>query len=315
MKKNIFPTLVLSLILTFTTVQPAAAFPSGFQLPFEGNVRITSGPTSNESPYHKNRSSEAMDFQNLDGKPMKLYATGSGRAYYLPGYNGGFGNVLMIDHRNGSWSFYSHLGEAYVGYGDKLGETVVQGQLVGLSGNSGNGAGNHLHFEMLEGVKFLKNGKPNIYSGQSVKIVDNPAISYTPTPTCCNRGTATGPGLYTAAPKVEGTLVTVYSYYGWQSTKINIVSGQRVRIIYYSGRWRGLPAACNTWTSTKGMDNEIFFPEFGITARFGSLIGKIGESPILPIGSYYDFVSGHSGILYLQMFDTDAIVVQVIVGP
>ena len=55
-----------------------------------------------------------------------------------------------MDHGNGVTSLYGHLSERNVKAGDK----VKAGSRVGLSGNTGNSTGAHLHLEIRE------NGKP-----------------------------------------------------------------------------------------------------------------------------------------------------------
>ena len=60
------------------------------------------------------------------------------------GWNGGYGICVYIDHGNGIVARYGHLSEADV----TVGQTVSQGDFIGLSGNTGNSTGPHLHFEM-----------------------------------------------------------------------------------------------------------------------------------------------------------------------
>ena len=60
------------------------------------------------------------------------------------GYNGGFGNVVLIKHSEEISTLYSHFDELKV----QTGDTVEQGQVIGLCGNTGFSAGAHLHFEV-----------------------------------------------------------------------------------------------------------------------------------------------------------------------
>lgn len=55
----------------------------------------------------------------------------------------GYGNMVMIDHGNGWQTLYGHLSQVKVG----CGQSVAQGQRIGLAGSSGNSSGAHLHFE------------------------------------------------------------------------------------------------------------------------------------------------------------------------
>ncbi len=60
------------------------------------------------------------------------------------GWNGGYGNMVMIDHGNGFVSLYAHMHSIYV----RQGENVAQGEQVGTVGNTGRSTGSHLHFEV-----------------------------------------------------------------------------------------------------------------------------------------------------------------------
>jgi len=63
------------------------------------------------------------------------------RAY---GYNGGYGQYVVIQHPNGTQTLYAHLSKNYVSAGSR----VVQGQVIGAVGNTGRSTGSHLHFEV-----------------------------------------------------------------------------------------------------------------------------------------------------------------------
>lgn len=59
---------------------------------------------------------------------------------------GGYGNYVMIDHGNGMVTLYGHMYENSITV--KAGDTVKQGQVIGLMGSSGQSNGSHLHFEV-----------------------------------------------------------------------------------------------------------------------------------------------------------------------
>lgn len=63
------------------------------------------------------------------------------------GYEGnGFGNFIIILHERNKATVYAHLSERYV----LVNQKVRQGDVIGLSGNSGYSTGPHLHFEARE---------------------------------------------------------------------------------------------------------------------------------------------------------------------
>jgi murein DD-endopeptidase MepM/ murein hydrolase activator NlpD len=59
----------------------------------------------------------------------------------------GFGNVVWVDHGGSILSVYAHLSAIRV----RQGERVGRGDLVGLSGQSGDATAPHLHFEVWRG--------------------------------------------------------------------------------------------------------------------------------------------------------------------
>ena len=52
--------------------------------------------------------------------------------------------MIMIDHGNGFQTLYAHLSSLSV----RCGQSVYQGNTIGLAGSTGNSTGPHLHFEV-----------------------------------------------------------------------------------------------------------------------------------------------------------------------
>ena len=59
------------------------------------------------------------------------------------GWQGGYGNTVVVRHRNGHSTLYAHLSKISV----RKGQTLAQGQEVGAVGATGTATGPHLHFE------------------------------------------------------------------------------------------------------------------------------------------------------------------------
>lgn len=79
----------------------------------------------------------------------KVKASDGGKVIFT-GRSGGYGLLVKVDHGNGYVTYYGHLSKILVKDGDR----VAKGDVIALSGNTGNTTGPHLHFEVR------KNGVP-----------------------------------------------------------------------------------------------------------------------------------------------------------
>ncbi len=86
----------------------------------------------------------AVDIGTPVGTTIMASAAGEVILSRSSGWNGGYGRYIVISHPNGTQTVYGHLSKNYVSEGDH----VSQGQAIGLSGNTGNSTGPHLHFEV-----------------------------------------------------------------------------------------------------------------------------------------------------------------------
>jgi murein DD-endopeptidase MepM/ murein hydrolase activator NlpD len=102
------------------------------------------------SPYGMRwgRMHEGIDIGAAQGTP--IYAAASGTVNYA-GWEGGYGNLTVIDHGNGLATAYGHQSQLAV----SSGQTVSRGQVIGYVGSTGHSTGPHLHFEVRV------NGAPN----------------------------------------------------------------------------------------------------------------------------------------------------------
>ena len=77
-----------------------------------------------------------------------VYASRDGVVIFA-GFNGGYGNLIVIKHSRDYFTLYGHLHKILVAKGS----TVSTGQLIGKSGNTGRTTGPHLHFEIRKHSK------------------------------------------------------------------------------------------------------------------------------------------------------------------
>lgn len=78
------------------------------------------------------------------GEGAAISAADSGVVVFAGWANGGYGNMVMIDHGNGYQTLYAHMSQVSA----TCGRSVSPGQTIGYSGSSGNSTGAHLHFEV-----------------------------------------------------------------------------------------------------------------------------------------------------------------------
>ena len=78
----------------------------------------------------------------------KIVATKSGTVVYVKHGNSGYGNHILLNHGDGTYSLYGHCNSLAVGSG----QSVSQGQVIAYVGHSGYATGNHLHFEIRDGA-------------------------------------------------------------------------------------------------------------------------------------------------------------------
>lgn len=91
-----------------------------------------------------------VDFASAGGAAVSIRSAASGKVLVSKnaGWNGGYGNYIVIKHDNGTQTLYAHLSSTVVG----VGEWVEQGQNIGTMGNTGKSTGTHLHFEVRGGT-------------------------------------------------------------------------------------------------------------------------------------------------------------------
>ena len=119
--------------------QPAAPPPA--QASSSGLIWPVGGPIT--SPYGMRWGSlhPGIDIGAGMGTPIRAAADGT---VVLASYDGGYGNLIVIDHGNGIATAYAHQSQLAAG----VGQHVSQGQVIGFVGSTGFSTGPHLHFEV-----------------------------------------------------------------------------------------------------------------------------------------------------------------------
>jgi murein DD-endopeptidase MepM/ murein hydrolase activator NlpD len=84
----------------------------------------------------------AIDLDTYAGQPV--FASDSGTVIYSDWDTTGYGNLIVVDHGNGLWTYYAHNQANLV----RAGDGVLQGGQIAESGSTGNSTGEHLDFRI-----------------------------------------------------------------------------------------------------------------------------------------------------------------------
>lgn len=113
---------------------------SAFVWPAPGPVSSPFGPRKNPMgagyDFHP-----GLDIAAAEGAPIR--AAAPGRIVQV-GPDGGYGNVVVVDHGDGVTSRYAHCSQTFA----TVGETVAAGDEIAAVGSTGHSTGPHLHFEV-----------------------------------------------------------------------------------------------------------------------------------------------------------------------
>lgn len=97
---------------------------------------------SENAEYHP-----GIDFKGAKGDPVHVTADGK---VIFTGRKGGYGNCIIVQHKNDFQTLYGHLSHINV----EEGQSVSTGDVIGKVGSTGRSTGSHLHYEVR------KEGKP-----------------------------------------------------------------------------------------------------------------------------------------------------------
>lgn len=95
-------------------------------------------PISKTRKLHK-----GLDIPAPGGTPITAAKDG---IVLIASWVNGYGITVVIDHGNGTWTWYAHTKDG--GLAVKEGDEVKRGQKIAEVGSTGNSTGNHLHFEV-----------------------------------------------------------------------------------------------------------------------------------------------------------------------
>lgn len=114
-----------------------------FQLPVSGRISSDFGnrfhPIDRKTKFHG-----GIDIAVPKNTPVAAAADG---VVKFAGRDDGYGNIVIIEHRDGSETFYGHNEKLLV----SAGQSIRAGEVISLSGSTGKSTGPHLHFEVRVG--------------------------------------------------------------------------------------------------------------------------------------------------------------------
>ena len=129
---------------------PAAQSGFGLNYPVEkATISSPFGERKNPMDTAKTEMHGGIDFAAPLNSPVQ--AVLPGKVASIEKSPDGFGNRVIVEHPNGTTSYYAHLNDVNVKQGDDL----TQGQALGTVGSTGRSTGPHVEFGILD-----KNGKP-----------------------------------------------------------------------------------------------------------------------------------------------------------
>ena len=158
-------------LMAESDVVPSA---EGFIWPVTTSRKISSPQGNRVSPGNGIGSSnhKGVDICNVSYS-SKIHATKSGKVliasmpYSDPdGGSSGYGNYVVIDHGGGMSTLYAHMSIVKV----SVGQYVSQGDVIGVTGNTGASTGPHLHYEVHS---------TTMVNGRAVTVYENP-LNYLP---------------------------------------------------------------------------------------------------------------------------------------
>lgn len=136
------------------TIKSTSISAQGYMVPVTNYV-ISSGFGSRGGEFHR-----GLDLAATTGEAV--LASKAGKVLTVESHPS-WGNYVVVLHSDGSTTLYAHLSA----FKTSVGQTVEQGQVIGLVGTTGNSTGPHLHFEICSDASLLQS-----------KLIDPQAILF-----------------------------------------------------------------------------------------------------------------------------------------
>ncbi|MET7983863.1 peptidoglycan DD-metalloendopeptidase family protein [Streptomyces sp. NPDC005281] len=125
-----------------------------FVMPITGSY-VSTGYKASSSLWSSG-SHTGVDFHAASGTSVHVVGAGT---VVTAGWGGAYGNQVVIKMHDGTYTMYGHLSSI----GVSVGQTVTPGQQIGLSGDTGNTTGPHLHFEARTTAEYGSDIDPVAY--------------------------------------------------------------------------------------------------------------------------------------------------------
>ncbi|MFJ2956304.1 LysM peptidoglycan-binding domain-containing M23 family metallopeptidase [Streptomyces sp. NPDC087270] len=147
---------------TASTAAATTTAGAGWMKPV-GDAAIGTGYKASGSLWSSG-SHTGVDFLVGSGTPVHVVAAGT---VVSAGWDGAYGNDVIVRHADGKYTLYGHLSQALV----SAGQTVTEGQQIGISGATGNVTGPHLHFEVRTTPSYGSDIDPVAYLGSHGVVI------------------------------------------------------------------------------------------------------------------------------------------------
>jgi murein DD-endopeptidase MepM/ murein hydrolase activator NlpD len=125
------------------TTPVTGVVPGGLLLPVQGRVGSPMGMRTHPITGQR-RMHAGIDIGAATGTPIRAAQAGT---VSFAGVRGGYGNLVVIEHPDGTETRYAHASRLDV----RAGERVERGAVVAAVGSTGQSTGPHLHFEVRRG--------------------------------------------------------------------------------------------------------------------------------------------------------------------